>query len=405
MSSFSNILKQAWEQNTLFSVLLELTYSCNLSCSFCYNDLALKGRPLSTRQWLDLLSDLASMGAMQLTLTGGEPLAHPDFFQIGGEARRLGFMVRVKSNGHALDAPRAERLIREVNPFVVELSLHGDRATTHDRQTGIPGSFGRLMTNLEGLLARGQRLRLNSTLTRWNEGEIEGMFALADGFGVPLIFDPEVSPRDDGDRTPLSLTASREGLKRLFAIEKQRHERSVATTAPSPGKASPQSPSGAGQALVRIGGGQTRQGSTDAATNASSAPTATPKHCGAGSSGLAIDPHGNVYPCVQWRRAAGNLHEESIAQIWASSPVLAGVRRLGPKVTEAVAAVGPKASLMGFCPGSAEAATGDPLRIYPGARRRLALHTNDEHQEPEVSPPPLQEQPSRDRGSPLPIVG
>ena len=39
---------------------------------------------------------------LNLTLSGGEPLAHPDFFLLGSRARELGFVVRVKSNGHAL---------------------------------------------------------------------------------------------------------------------------------------------------------------------------------------------------------------------------------------------------------------------------------------------------------------
>jgi len=99
----------------------------------------------------------------------------------------------------------------------------------------------------------------------------------------------------------------------------------------------------------------------------------TGKHCGAGSSGIAVDPFGNVYPCVQWRRAAGNLHESSIHEIWARSAVLASVRSLSVDVKEAVARHGEDGPLLNFCPGTAEALTGDPLAVYEGARQRVAI--------------------------------
>jgi hypothetical protein len=47
---------------------------------------------------------------LNLTLSGGEPLAHPDFFLLGSRARELGFVVRVKSNGHALRGAALRRL-------------------------------------------------------------------------------------------------------------------------------------------------------------------------------------------------------------------------------------------------------------------------------------------------------
>ena len=43
------------------------------------------------------------------------------------------------------------------------------------------------------------------------------------------------------------------------------------------------------------------------------------KHCGAGSATVTVDPFGNVYPCVQWRRRVGNLHEQSIQTTWRQS--------------------------------------------------------------------------------------
>jgi MoaA/NifB/PqqE/SkfB family radical SAM enzyme len=338
---YATLMARTWRENVLWSVLVELTYRCNLDCFFCYNDLALRGEPLSTAQWQGFFRDLADLGVLNLTLSGGEPLAHPDFFQLGKTARELGFVVRVKSNGHALREPLARRLRDEVDPYMVEVSLHGACAATHDRQTRVPGSFVRLLDNLAGMRALGLRMKMNSTLTAWNESEIEGMFAIADGLGIRLQFDPEVTPRDDGSREPLGITASQEGLLRLFRIEYARADRAIA-------------------AETAIG---VRQADADLP------PAPTGKHCGAGSSGIAVDPFGNVYPCVQWRRRAGNLHHHRIGDIWARSKGLADVRELTKQVKDRLAGE-PDAHLFNFCPGTAESAAADPFAIYAGARSR-----------------------------------
>jgi MoaA/NifB/PqqE/SkfB family radical SAM enzyme len=340
---FEQILRKTWRDNLLFSVLVELTYRCNLDCFFCYNDLGLRGEPLRTDQYLGFFEDLRGLQVLNLTLSGGEPLAHPDFLKLGARARELGFVVRVKSNGHALRGEMARRLRDEVDPFLVEVSLHGATAATHDRQTRVPGSFDRLLVNLREALGLGLRIKINSTVTRWNEGEIEGMLALADELEVPLQLDPEVTPRDDGDVEPLSIAPSRQGLERLFALQAERAR--------------------SGAAAVSVA----REGDEEMGAMG---PT---KHCGAGSAGIAVDPYGNVYPCVQWRRPVGNLHEQSIREIWTGSAGLREVRELTAQAKGVVDAWGPAGPLLNFCPGSAATRTGDPLTLYPDAIRRAEV--------------------------------
>jgi MoaA/NifB/PqqE/SkfB family radical SAM enzyme len=343
--SLARLMAMAWRQNLLVSVLVELTYRCNLDCFFCYNDLGLKGEPLSREQYFRFFDELRDLEVLHLTLSGGEPLAHPDFLALGARARELGFVVRIKSNGHALRGELARRIRDEIDPFVIEVSLHGATATAHDRQTRVPGSFERLLANLAELQTLGLRVKLNSTLTAWNEGEIEAMFSLADALGLRLQVDPEVTPRDDGGREPLAVAPSREGVLRLFRVQTERGRALAGGAAPE---------------VVR---------------NADEGvPVPVGKHCGAGSSGLAVDPFGNVYPCVQWRRPVGNLHEKSLREIWQGSAGLAEVRELTARAMDVVGAHGPRASLLNFCPGMAAVHSGgDPLSIYPSALQRKEL--------------------------------
>ena len=62
-----------------------LTLECNLSCSYCINrfgDLA-DGRRLLTRdEWLAGLNRIVTQSDLPITLQGGEPTLHPDFYAI-----------------------------------------------------------------------------------------------------------------------------------------------------------------------------------------------------------------------------------------------------------------------------------------------------------------------------------
>ena len=89
--------------------------------------------------------------------------------------------------------------------------------------------------------------------------------------------------------------------------------------------------------------------------------------------GNPVDPFGSVFPCVQWRRAVGNLHERPIEEIWRGAAGLDEVRRTTEEVRRMVREGGAAGAMMSFCPGAAEAQTGSPLGLYPAAAARRGL--------------------------------
>lgn len=336
MSTYLEINARAWNECRLLSVILELTHLCNWDCFFCYNDRIQRDTALTVEEYSDLLQQLTDMAVLNLTLTGGEPLVHPDFFAIGGRARELGFVIRIKSNGHLLRGEVAQRLVDEVAPYQIDLSLHGATAATHDRQTRRVGSFDRLMKNIDEMRQLGLRLKLNCTLTSWNEHEVAEMFELTDRLGLPVNFNASVSPKDDGNRDPLQISPTPDGMEALSRILEKRHTQNR----PDDLDTSPQEGFGKPTPQVK-------------------------RHCGAGSSSVTIDQWGNVLPCVQWRREVGNIRETPFPEIWARSRELATIQQI---TVEAKASAGRFKGPEGvafFCPGMAELLTGDPLSVYP----------------------------------------
>ncbi len=93
-------------------LLLELTYRCPLHCVFCYNplDFTRVAAELATEDWLRVLREARELGAVQLGLSGGEPLARADLEPIVAEAHRLGFYTNLITSGVGLDEARIAAL-------------------------------------------------------------------------------------------------------------------------------------------------------------------------------------------------------------------------------------------------------------------------------------------------------
>ena len=294
----TTILRRVRQQHLLHSVSLELTYQCNLNCFYCYNDQQKSGRQLTLEEYRVLLHDLAEMQTLFLMLTGGEPLLHPHFFEIGRMARDLGFVVRIRTNGHNLDKVTAQRMKEEVEPYLVEVSLHGATAKVHDRQTQVTGSFARLIQNISTAQELGIRCAFVTTPTAWNEHQIEAMFALSDSLDIPLQFQGPVGPRDNGDLAPLTIQPAEQTWKVITALQKNRQR-----------ERRPAADSSCESAPVRAADEHEQ-----------------PATCGVGVSGVDIDPFGNVQACMHLQESAGNLHEQSIKDIWETAPLFQRAR-------------------------------------------------------------------------------
>jgi MoaA/NifB/PqqE/SkfB family radical SAM enzyme len=84
---------------------------CNLSCKYCneYDDFS-KPIPLETMK--RRVDDLARLGTTIVTLSGGEPLLHPDLDEIIAHMRTYPILVGMITNGYLLTADRIQRLNR-----------------------------------------------------------------------------------------------------------------------------------------------------------------------------------------------------------------------------------------------------------------------------------------------------
>ena len=238
----------------------------------------------TTAECRRVLDELAELGALNLTFSGGEPLLRRDFFTIATYARDLHFLLRLFTNGSLISPAVADR-IAALHPYAVEMSVYGIDAATHDTITGRPGAFARTTRAFNLLRDRGVRTVMKTPLMRENIRQFPELVALAASFGATFRYDLTITPKLSGDPAPLRHRLSFADLLWFFR-----------TVAP------PTAPDGP---------------LTDAC-----------RTCAVGASALAIDPAGNVLPCLEVRRPAGNVRTTPLREIWTNAPVWAEVRGL-----------------------------------------------------------------------------
>ncbi len=329
MNPYQAIIARNWKSATPYSALYELTYICNHACSFCYN-CPTGQKEMTTAQAFEALRKIADFGVLFITLSGGEPLCRKDFWTIAKEAQRLHFAIRIYTNAFLIDEAVAERLRQEVHPFELEISLHGARPETHEALTRVPGSFNRLVDAVKALRKREMKVLLKTPITKLNMNELREMMALAEDLDSDIHFDPVITPKDDGDQEPVQMGADEDFMKRWWSGE-----------------------------FLDVREEKVPLRRDDSEISAV---------CGTGRSGFAMDPYGNLYPCVQWRRKVANILEiPSLREIWTGSSVLKEVRRVAEEIPKTTLKNSEVGDFTSFCAGVAWLQTGDPTKMYPQA--------------------------------------
>jgi len=84
---------------------------CNLACKYCneYDDVS---KPVPTEVMFRRVDKLGQFGTSVITISGGEPLLHPDLDQIIRRIRQNGAVAGMITNGYLLVPDRIERLNR-----------------------------------------------------------------------------------------------------------------------------------------------------------------------------------------------------------------------------------------------------------------------------------------------------
>jgi MoaA/NifB/PqqE/SkfB family radical SAM enzyme len=84
---------------------------CNLSCTYC-NEFDNFSKPVSLEQMFERVDKLAALGTTIITISGGEPLMHPQLEEIVQRIRHHGILAGMITNGYLLTPERIEKMNR-----------------------------------------------------------------------------------------------------------------------------------------------------------------------------------------------------------------------------------------------------------------------------------------------------
>ena len=279
-----NVLNEYFRQHpTPFELDMDLTQSCTERCVHCY--VPEYQNMLPREKVLSVLDEFAEMGGLKVKLSGGECMLHPDFDEILRYAAKKDLVISVLSNLTLCDE-RKIQVLKECNIYLLQTSLYGITAQTHEAVTRLPGSFKKKTDAIEALRRADVPVQIMCPLLRENRMEIEGVRDYAQRHGMK--FD-----------TTFSLIA-----KADHNLENLEHSLSVEECA---------------KCMQLLG---------YLPANINDAPPAGENDyvCEAGTAKIELNSNGNYYPCNGcYNFVLGSCYSQTLHEVWKNSP---GLRRL-----------------------------------------------------------------------------
>ena len=168
-------------------LLLELTYRCPLHCVFCYNptEFAAVGKELPTAEWLRVLREARALGAVQLGLSGGEPLVREDLEPIVAEAHALGYYINLITSGVGMTEERISAL-KAAGLDHIQLSFQDSTRELNDFLSSTR-TFELKARVAELIRKYGYPMVLNVVLHRLNIDHVGEILAMAETLGAQYV--------------------------------------------------------------------------------------------------------------------------------------------------------------------------------------------------------------------------
>lgn len=197
----------------------QLTNECNLACLHCIEESGPgKAFPdeLSRAQIFNILDQLSAKEVPYLSLSGGEPMLHPLFFDMVEHVCAGSGQLKIETNGHYLGVENCERLSR-LGVKAVQVSLDGASRETYNRMR-VRGDFDRAIEGIRTLGSAGVPLEINFSPTRFNVHEIGAAVDLACELGAYSFYTGRTMFTGNAVKTWHRLTPSEEQYAIFFEV-------------------------------------------------------------------------------------------------------------------------------------------------------------------------------------------
>jgi pyrroloquinoline quinone biosynthesis protein E len=319
-------------------LLAEITYKCPLQCPYCSNplDFAQYKDELSTEEWFRVLEQGRQLGAVQLGLSGGEPLVRKDLEDIIAHGHQLGFYTNLITSGIGLTTQRIANF-KAIGLDHIQISFQAGDQELNDLMAGTD-AFEHKREMARQVKAHGFPMVLNFVLYRDNIDRVRDILELAVALDADQVELANTQYYGWAFHNRTSLMPSREQLTRAEATAKAYQEQY-----------------GSKMRVIFVVPDYYEQ---------------RPKPCmnGWGRVFLSIAPDGTALPCQGARNLPGlvfpNIRETSIDAVWRESDAFNAFRGFD-WMPELCRTCEERETDFGGCRCQAYLLTGDPAATDP----------------------------------------
>jgi PqqA peptide cyclase len=171
----------------LQALIAEVTHRCPLHCVYCSNPLEMQrgSEEMSTADWISVFRQAGESGALQLHLTGGEPLLRSDLADLVRAGRSAHLYVNLITSGVGLDERRLDTLT-EAGLDHIQLSFQDVDEASANEIAGAPSHAVKLRVAAM-VRERPLAFTMNIVVHRQNLDRIEEMIAFAERSGAQRL--------------------------------------------------------------------------------------------------------------------------------------------------------------------------------------------------------------------------
>lgn len=289
-------------------ISLELTNKCNMKCVHCYSSSkSTNSNFISFEKVKEIIDEASYYGTEFIALGGGEPLLHPDIFDIISYACNKNVEIELVTNGMLLSTENIMKLNKSGLRYI-QVSLDGNSEDTYFKMRNV-GCFNQIIENIKKAKPY-FNISLATVICKHTYDNIFNIIELANKLNVDsyrILKLMETGRAGDQEGSPLAISNKD---MRTFVTELPNYIYKHNITIP-----------------VRI----------DESVFGNFKQRKIPwleygyYGCSAGRSTVAIDSEGNVFPCsfLNYKELiCGNVNEISLYEIWTKSNVLNKYRNM-----------------------------------------------------------------------------
>ncbi|MBS7251763.1 MAG: radical SAM protein [Candidatus Freyarchaeota archaeon] len=155
---------------SLRTILVHITTNCNLDCVHCYVDKSQR-LEMEPSVFYNVVKQFDQLQGLKILVSGGEPLAHPKFFEMMRRIRGVKIRKVLLTNGVLLEGVRIQKL----RGLVQEVQISLDGTKSHEQFRRMKNIFDKIVENIRLLKESGFMVSVSTMIHKKNVEELPAL--------------------------------------------------------------------------------------------------------------------------------------------------------------------------------------------------------------------------------------